>query len=255
MGYKEDHILRKILPMGMLLFGFIWSTSAFSGEWHVSPIKLVFEKQTRTSSVTVKNDGNENLNLQLNAYEWTQDAQGKDLYRETPDIIFFPKIMILKGKEKRVVRVGIKMPAAKKEKTYRLFIEEIPKPQKSKGARVSIAIRFGVPIFIKPLQEEVKGAIQSAVLEKGVLDIDVKNQGNVHYIINSIHIKGHSSSNQEIFSRELSGWYLLSGVSRHYTTSIPKEDCANIANFEIEIIADRLKLGSKLDVNSAMCLP
>ena len=221
----------------------------------MNPIRLEFDRQTRTNAVTVKNDGNEKINLQLNAFEWTQDASGKDLYRETPDIIFFPKIMILKGKEKRVVRVGIRMPAAKKEKTYRLFIEEIPRPQKGKGARVAIAIRFGVPIFIKPLQEEVKGVLESVVLAKGDLNIAVKNEGNVHFIINSIHVKGHNSSNQEIFSRELSGWYLLSGVSRHYIISIPQEDCTNIANFEIEIISDRLKLSSKLDVNSAMCSP
>ena len=115
--------------------------------------------------------------------------------------------------------------------------------------------RFGVPIFVKPLKEEVKGEIEKVELSKGVLNALVKNIGNTHFIINSIDIKGKNAKGEEIFSKELSGWYLLSGVSRLYTTSIPQEVCKDLSKLDIEVKTDRFNLNGKLDVDQAMCLP
>src|SRR4030042_401109 len=112
-----------------------------------------------------------------------------DQYVETHDIIFFPRMMTLEKKEEKILRAGIKIPATTKEKTYRLFIEEIPGPRKAEGVNVAIAIRFGVPIFVKPFKDDAKGVIEKIELSKGVLNVHVKNAGNVHLIIHSVNIK------------------------------------------------------------------
>jgi len=57
------------------------------------------------------------------------------------------------------------------------------------------------------------------------------------------------------FSKELSGWYLLSGVSRPYATTIPDETCKALSRLEIEVKTDRFKLNGKLDVGQTMCNP
>ncbi len=205
--------------------------------------------------ITIINEGEEKLHVQMKAVEWTQDAEGKDQYTETKDILFFPMMMTLEKKEERILRAGIRIPATTKEKTYRLFIEEIPGPRKAEGVNVAIAIRFGVPIFVKPLKEEAKGVIERIELSKGVLNVHVKNDGNVHFVIHSVNIKGKNVKEEEVFSKELSGWYLLNNVSRAYTTPVPGESCKNIAKLEIEVKTDRFSLKGKQDVLQGMCLP
>jgi fimbrial chaperone protein len=227
----------------------------FSGEFKVTPIRLDFNRGTKTGVITVVNEGDDKLNVQMRAFEWTQNADSKDQYTETKDIIFFPRIMTLEKSEEKILRAGIRIPATTKEKTYRLFIEEIPGPKKAEGVNVAIAIRFGVPIFVKPLKEEVKGEIEKVDLLKGVLNAFVKNIGNAHFIINSVDIKGKNIKGEEIFSKELSGWYLLSGVSRRYTVAIPQEVCKALSRLDIEVKTDRFKLNGKLDVDQAMCNP
>jgi fimbrial chaperone protein len=163
--------------------------------------------------------------------------------------------MTLDKSEEKILRAGIKIPATAKEKTYRLFIEEIPEPKKAEGVNVAIAIRFGVPIFVKPLKEEVKGEIEKVDLSKGILNALVKNIGNSHFVINSVDIKGKNVKGEETFSKELSGWYLLNGVSRRYTIIIPQEVCKALSRLDIEVKTDRFKLNGKLDVDQAMCVP
>ncbi len=248
-----SHLFTTLLLI--ILLSSFYFPSTYAGEFRVTPIRLDFEKGTKSGVITVINEGEERLTVQMRALEWSQDAEGKDQYTETNDIIFFPRLMSLEKKEEKILRAGIRVPATLKEKTYRLFIEEIPGPKKSEGAHIAIAIRFGVPIFAKPLKEEVKGEIQKIELSKGGLNIVVKNSGNVHFIIHSIDIKGRSERGEVIFSKELSGWYLLSGVSRSYPTSIPNEVCREFKKLEIEVKTNRFNLNGKLDVDQTMCLP
>lgn len=248
------HPLKKILICFILSYPFI-PLFAFSGEFRVTPIRLDFDRGTRSGTITIVNEGNERLNVQMKAFEWTQDASGKDQYSETNEIIFFPKIMTIEKNEEKILRAGIRIPATTKEKTYRLFIEEIPAPRKGEGVSVAIAIRFGVPIFVKPLKEEIKGVIEKIELSKGTLNITVRNTGNTHFTIQTIHLKGKNAKGEEIFSKELSGWYLLAGVSRLHSTTIPEETCKAISKLEVEVKTDRLNLNGHLDVDQAMCLP
>jgi fimbrial chaperone protein len=229
--------------------------NAFSGDWRVTPIRLDLGKDAKSSVITVTNEAEEKLNVQMKAMEWSQDADGKDVYTDTSDIIFFPKIMTIEKKEDRIIRVGIKALAVLREKTYRLFVEEIPEPKKAQGTSVAIAIRFGVPIFVIPVKEEEKGEIGKIELSKGVLSAVVKNTGNQHFRINSINVKGKNTKGEEVFATELSGWYLLTGVARTYSTILQKEACDKTAKVEVEVKTEKFTLNGKLDVDKAMCSP
>src|SRR4030043_1550174 len=252
---KTNHF-KKMTFLYILFCLFLVPPIAFSGEFRVTPIRLDFDKGAKSGVITILNEGGEKLNVQMKAFEWTQDSEGKDQWNtETNDIIFFPRIMSLEKNEEKILRAGIRIPATTREKTYRLFIEEIPEPKKGEGVNVSIAIRFGVPIFVKPLKEEVKGEIEKVELSRGVLNVLIKNRGNTHFIIQSIDVKGKNAKGEGIFSKDLSGWYLSSGVSRLSTNPILQEVCKDLSKLDIEVRTDRLNLNGKLDVDQTMCIP
>jgi fimbrial chaperone protein len=237
------------------VFGFFPST-VFSGEIRVTPVKLFFDQQFKNGIITVINEGDEPIQVEINAAEWTQDAEGKDQYHETKDLIFFPKILKMEKGEQRAVRAGIKSAAVSQEKTYRLFIKELPKATpETQGAQVRFAVQFAVPIFVKPVKEEIKGEITKLTYGNGQLGFDVRNTGNAHFRINSIIIKGVDGNGVETFSQEISGWYLLAGAMRSYGTPVTREICEDTAKFAVEVKSDQVTLNEKLDVIKTLCLP
>lgn len=248
--------MKKSGTLAVFLFLLLLAPSAArSGEWRVSPIRLELGRDAKSGVITVYNEAEEPLQVQMKAFEWTQDAEGKDQYAETGDLLFFPRIMAFGKKEDRILRVGIRVPPAKKEKTYRLFIEEIPGPRKSEGVNVAIAIRFGVPVFVKPLKEELKGEIGKPGMAKGLLSIPVRNAGNAHFAIQSIVVTGENAKGEKVFSRDISGWYLLEGASRLYTTEVPKDVCGELARITAEVKAEKFSLTGQLSPDKTMCEP
>jgi len=231
--------------------------SAFCG-WRVSPARIFLEPGVKSSVITVVNEGDEKVNLQGQAMEWSQDAEGKDVYKNTGDLVFFPRMLLLNKGEQKIVRAGMKIPAAAREKTYRLFIEEIPQARKSTGdtSQVSVAVRFGVPFFVRPLKEEMQGELTGAALAKGVVSATVKNSGNTHFRINSVSLKGTDSQGAETFTGQVDGWYLLAGAVRSYSVPIPAGKCAGTAQIEIVVTTDaNITLKRQLNVEKAQCLP
>jgi len=228
--------------------------SAWSGNWRVTPIRLELGRQAKSGVITVISESKERLQLQMKAFEWTQDAEGKDRYEETGDLVFFPKMMIFEQDEERILRAGIKVPATKQEKTYRLYLEEVPGPRKEGGVNVAIAIRFGVPIFVAPLKKEPRGEVAKVAMAKGTVEAQVRNPGNVHFVIRSVTVKGKNAKGEEIFSRELPGWYLLAGASRTYATEVPEDLCPDLAAVDVEVGTDRFPLTGHLDADTAMCV-
>jgi len=226
-----------------------------AGEWQVVPIRLDLGAGAKSGVLTVKNRSDEALNVQLKAFEWSQDTDGKDKYQETTDLIFMPKIATVDKQGEQVVRVGIKMPATTREKTYRLFIEEIPKPRKAESSSIAIAIRFGVPIFVKPLKEEMKGEIEKFAAIKGELSASVSNSGTAHFNISAVNFRLRNVKGEELFSGESKGWYLLSGVSRRYSTAFPAELCKEAVAAEIDVKSDRLDLKKRVEMDVANCQP
>ncbi|RLJ63715.1 fimbrial biogenesis chaperone [Sulfurisoma sediminicola] len=221
----------------------------------VSPILVELDRNAKSGAITVSNDDDsESLRVQIKLFEWTQGASAKDEYRESEDLLFFPRLLALEKAEQKLVRVGLRVPAATQEKAYRLFVEELPAPPPPggvPGARVAISVRFGVPIFVRPVKEELRGEIEKIELAKGVLRVAVRNGGNVHFTIKSI-----TASSGEVFSKEAAGWYLLAGAAREHTVELPADACAKLKRLDVVVKTEPpLELKGSLDVTASMCRP
>ena len=230
--------------------------SAMAGEFSVNPIRLDLGASARSGVIAIKNEDKQKLSFQIDAREWTQDAAGKDQYADTHALIFFPKIMTVEPGEEGLIRVGARAAATPTEKTYRLFMEELPgaaKKLESSGAQINVLIRFGAPVFVAPLKPQDSLEIESFSLAKGNVTLSAKNTGNRHQFVQGIELKGSDAGGNEVYALTLADRYLLTGTAKAYTTAIPADQCAKITHLSLEFKTDKLNVARKLDVTRAMC--
>jgi len=188
-------------------------------------------------------------------YSWAQDEKAEDQYTPTEDIILFPKILTLEAGEERIIRVGKRVPHGEKEKTYRIFLEEIPQPFEVEDTVIRTYLKIGLPVFVLPIKTEASGEIENIALSEGNLSFTVRNKGNVHFIISSVKVKGFNPSGATAFETEVASRYLLVGHSMAFSFHIPKENCLKMSTLTIDVKTDKFSTGERLDVIPEMCLP
>ena len=253
MSIKRNFL--SVLFTGLLGAGGI----AQAAEFAVSPIKLFFDRQTRSAVVTVSNDAEEPLVVQMSLARWTQNMEAQDIYTESEDFQYFPRLMTIPPKDKRVIRIGVRVPpAGSDEVTYRLFINEVlAQPEKTATPMVRLAFRFALPIFVAPATSSSIGEIVGVTFDPGVdknagktvARVGVSNTGTENFRIESIRLslpKGEPI-------QESGGWYLLPGASREHSLVIDTVDCGKIKQLELAVKADKLALNKLIDVPPAAC--
>ncbi|MGV8056523.1 MAG: molecular chaperone [Smithellaceae bacterium] len=260
---RASCILEILSVCGFTGLAFLFfAQSVWASNFNVNPTSLQLSASVKSAVFNVINNNNEKLNCQIDVKEWSQDKDGKDVYTNTKDIVFFPKIMVIEPNEQRAIRIGITVPAGVKEKTYRIFVEEIPSPKKEGGASdstkqikagLNIAFRYAMPIFVVPVKPQEKVVIEKVNLEKGTAAAFIKNEGNVHTRLLSVAFKGKNAGGKEIFSQNLTGWYILQGISSRYETPMPKEVCQSLATIEVVAQSENYTINGNLNVQKQMC--
>lgn len=238
--------------------GIFSARAAHSGQWRVTPIRVNFERGARIGTVNVRNDGDTSMNFQVKAMAWTQDGEGKDRYEETNELIFFPKLLAIPPHDERVIRIGLRGPGGGvKEKTYRLYVEEVSPPRKDTsagGATVAVTVRFAVPLFVFPTKEELGGQLEKTELDKGTVKVFVRNTGNKHFRVTSLQFKGKNAKGEETFSQSMDGWYVLNGITRIFSMPVPYDACGKTDLIEVEVSTDRkIVLTESLSVDKEQC--
>lgn len=187
---------------------------------------------------------------------WTQDSDGKDVLTETPDLVFFPKILSVDPDQEGLIRIGTKAATVPVEKAYRLFIEELPDTVKlpdGNAAQINVLIRFGAAVFVAPLEFRDSLDIERFVISKGIMTITARNSGNRHQMVQGIKLKGTDTAGKEVYGLTLGDRYLLAGTAKSYTTTLAPDLCAKLVGLKFEFKTDRLATSRKLTVARDMC--
>ncbi len=244
-----------IRPLLALLFLFYFTSTTLAGDWRVIPIRLFLGPQIKNDSVRLINNASEPLNLQMNATVWSQNEQGEDVYENTSDIIFFPRVLSIPPGEERLLRVGYKFPAVAAEKTYRLFIEEIPNASPEQVSQVMVAVRFGLPIFVAPPNTKKSATIEAVNLANGEVTARVKNNGNIHLLPSKVAISGKNAAGETVFSQDMRAWYILTSNQRSFNATISPEECNNASSLHFEFVSGSLQLTDEKPLSKSDCQP
>ncbi len=207
--------------------------SAQAGNFKVTPIKVYLEEHQKTQTLTLRNESESSVTLQFEAMEWRQDANGQDAYEPSKAIVIFPKILTVEAGSEKTIRLGYQgPPAGAQERTYRVFMTEIP-VAKNAEVGLQMAMRLGVPVFIVPKKGKPALEIERVGIAKGAGEVQVTNPGNKHVYVKSIEVTGLDASDKSVFTQEVKGWYLLPGIHRVFPVAIPADSCAAGAKLRV----------------------
>lgn len=240
---------RPLAPALLALAGFLAAPAANASEFSVSPIRVDLRAGALSETITVTNHADTPLRVGIKLMEWTQDANGEDVYKETGDLVYFPRQMDLGPGAQKLVRLGAKAPAGVTERAYRLFVEEQPQVAAESGrAQIAVYLRFGVPVFLAPAVPRAQPEFLQPTLEHGRLSLRVKNEGNQHFRLIRLIVQDGAG-----FSEEITGWYSLAGTERTYSLEIPREVCRKARTLTVALEGEDLRADRKIDVDPARC--
>jgi fimbrial chaperone protein len=229
------------------------SSAVFSASLKFVPMSILLDSEPRRGALTIINSGDDKVTVQLQLMKWSQDAQGRDVYEPTRDLVFYPQIVSIAAGKEGIVRVGYDTPGAvSSEMSYRLFVQELP-VRKPGEKIIRIALRVGIPVFIAPRESRPSLTCEDARIADGRLQATFKNSGNAHAMIQKIKVTGLDQSGTEVFSKELGGWYVLPGVSRPFPVEMAPEECRAAKVIKIQGTAGDVIARGQYDVDAGAC--
>jgi fimbrial chaperone protein len=194
----------------------------------VHPVSISLTERTPAATVTIRNNDDRPLRLQLAVFDWRQGADGEMVLERTEDVAFFPRLLTLGPRQERGVRVAAAARPGETEKSYRVLVEELPPLQKagdpvSPGVRM--LMRYSIPLFLKPTKASLREQANVRTAKAGELSVAFTNQGNVHVPPRTLDVQGVDQRGGTVFSHALRVDYNLAGGSRIYTVPMPSGTC------------------------------
>lgn len=172
----------KALLFRAVLFGLIVvnTPAVTAAGFNILPMRLDMSARTRNSSIEITNLNDSDVPIQMKAYEWTQQ-DGKRVLTPTRDIFLAPPITNVKASSKQIVRFRLKKGAdLDKEKSYRIFVEQIPPGDPALRAAMAFRLRFSLPLFVAPNRYSDPSFNVTASRVEGGVSVVLNNTGNIH---------------------------------------------------------------------------
>lgn len=230
------------------------SAPASAATFSVNPTQIALSARVASALLTLRNESDETLRFQLSAFNWTQGVSGEIQLEPTQDVIFFPALLTLAPKEERRIRIGTTATVGAQEKSYRIFVEELPPSDASRnGAAVRVLTKMGIPVFVRPTRETATATLADLGLRAGTLHFSVGNTGTVHVIPQKIRVRGVGARGEAVFEREVAGWYILPGGRRDFDLPVPADECTRTASMQIEASFDAMSLKESLQTPASAC--
>ncbi|MDH4319393.1 MAG: fimbria/pilus periplasmic chaperone [Desulfobulbaceae bacterium] len=177
----------------------LWSAPAFGranlGIW---PIEVSLWPDKKISEINLNNKGTEIVRLQIYAKHWDMDEKGKFIEADSGEFVFYPRLLTIPGGEKKTLRVGYNGEFPPLEKSYRLYIHELPElneggEQQTSGVKVgfNMLMRLSVPLFVSPSKDVpfIKPSIDKVTKTANGVQLSFGNSGTHHVEIKDISVE------------------------------------------------------------------
>ena len=248
--------MRRLLRIAVL--GLIWGGQAeYAGAstFSVSPTRVTLAPGSTSVVLTLANDNPRAIRFELSAFAWDETEDGHMQLVETKDIVFYPPLLTIEPGQSRRIRVGSVSPFGAVEKTYRLFVEELPNNDEAGGpdAGVRVRTKMGIPVFLRGPRPTTETGVEGLELHDGLVSFHVTNRGTAHVVLQRVQIRGLSATGDEVFAQSIDGWYLLAGHRRQFHALVPPDGCSLVTTISVVAESDRGVAGGRLETPSSTC--
>ncbi len=232
--------------------------AAQAGNFTIQPMRLELGGGARSAALTVRNDERQAQSFSVRARAWRQDDQGQDHYEDTADLVYFPRLLTVEPGQDAVVRIGVRQGEGEGavERSYRLFVEELPPAgalQAGSGAQVRMLVRFGAPVFVRPLKPRRELSIEDLALEGGQVRWILRNAGNQHERVEQMSLRGLAADGAQRFAHPIEARYLLAGRQRRFSIELPAGACRQLARIELSVRTSHSTQDGLLDLPAPAC--
>ena len=161
---------------------------AQAGSLAISPVRVDLSETKPNSIVQVTNAGDDPITVQVHAASWKTEG-AEDSYLDTNDVVANPPVFTLAAGQKQIIRLGLRSrEPIEIERSYRLFLEEVPKPPKP--GTIGTVLLISLPIFQVPRRPVAPILIwQAGFTDDGALRLSVQNDGSAHDRIKELEIE------------------------------------------------------------------
>lgn len=211
------------------------ASTAGAGELEIAPVLVELGPAARTALVTVRNAGSATARYQVKGFEWAQGADGQMILSPAAELVLFPPLVELQPGESRSVRIGTSAPQGERERSWRVFVEEMPRADEAGASRVQVLTRVGIPVFLAPRARDSRGEVVLLARDGRSVRFAIRNPGTVRLRPQQVRFTLTAPDGKVAFEKALDAWYVLAGGERVYDVEVPAEACARAE--EVAVVA------------------
>lgn len=159
------------------------------------------------------------INLQMTVMQWSQE-NGKDIYKQTKDLIVAPPILKIPPGKTQLVRIGWRRPGSlSKELSYRLFIQDLTSYEAVQNT-IRFKVQASMPVFIEPPSPLYQAQWQIKRIGSNQIKLTLNNTGNMHIQVGTLTI---TNANKQTIATINASAYVLpqETISTTLQTKIP----------------------------------
>lgn len=203
------HLVLTACILGLL------AAPAFAGTFTVTPVRIYMTPRDKATAVTVTNEGDEELVMQADLYEWKQQPGGVDELTLTEDMFLSPPIIKLAPKSRQVVRLAaLHPPKQGRQLTYRMIVREIPEARPpTEELQLQIALAFSMPVFITPPGAKAKLGCTVERVAANALKANCENSGTAYSHPVTLALTNEAG---EKLAADETGGYMLPDIKRSF---------------------------------------
>lgn len=224
---------RVVLPVLLCL---LLAPPVYAGGFQITPMLIEVPTGSSIATYTVRNTGNQAVNIQVSAFRWTQSGN-QDHYASAPHLMVIPQILSVPPGGQQLVRVALRSARPPHEMAYRLHFDQIPPAPKKGFIGVQTVIDMDLPLFFLPPHVSNSFRIQLSRKARGKAAMaNIHNTGTRFLRISNLVLL--NAAGEEV--GKLRGpLYVLPGMNRHWTFDIETGKSPLVAGtYRLKIVSD-----------------
>lgn len=221
----------------------------------ISPARIVLSASSRSALVTLSNQTDEESRVEVSVSAWSEGVDGKAILEPTEDLAVFPLLIAIPPHGEKRIRVGLsRREPIVTERTYRLFLQELP-PSKATAEQVGVrmVMRFSLPVYVQPAKPAGSVTVEGLVGEGGHVRFRLTNAGNAHARMEEATLTGKDSAGNTVFTRTLDVRVLLAGGRREFDLPLSADECRPDTTLELRIRANGKVVSAAASLQAASC--